>query len=101
MNQRELEILNILWGSDKPMTSMDIVHKKWVLSQSTVQAVLRKLLKEELVEVKGKTFSGNVTSRQFVPTPKSKEEVLKWYAGSYQMVSNIISWQEVDELYRT
>ena len=50
INPRELEILNILWNSEEPMTSSQIVNVGDMLSQSTVQTVLRKLLKAKLVE---------------------------------------------------
>lgn len=98
MSRRELEILNILWGTNKPMTSMDIIEHGSRLSQSTVQAVLRKLLKEGLIEVTGNTHSGNVLCRLFKPTEASKEAVLKWYVESYFTIENIVSWLEVEEM---
>ena len=56
LNTRELDILNILWNSGVPMTSSDIVNAGRGLSQSTVQAVLRKLLNANLVKVSGITI---------------------------------------------
>lgn len=95
IHPRELEILNILWGSDKALTSTDIVEAGKGLSQSTVQAVLRKLLKEGLVEVDGITHSGNVLSRTFRPVEKSKEIVLRQFIEQYKGISNIVSKGEV------
>ena len=95
IHPRELEILNILWGSDKALTSMDIVDAGKGLSQSTVQAVLRKLLKDGLVEVGGITHSGNVLSRTYRPTEKSKEQVLQQFVEQYKGISNIVSREEV------
>lgn len=95
IHPRELEILNILWGSDKALTSMDIVEVGKGLSQSTVQTVLRKLLKEGIVLVEGVTHSGNVLSRTYRPAELSKDLVLKQYVKQYQEISNIVSKDEI------
>lgn len=68
LNPRELDVLNILWKSEEAMTSTDIVNEMRGLTQSTVIAVLRKLLKDDLVEVCGVTHSGKVLSRTYRPT---------------------------------
>ena len=91
IHPRELEILNILWNSDTALTSSDIVEAGNRLSQSTVQAVLRKLLKEELVEVEGVTHSGNVLSRTYRPTEASREVITKQFVKSYSGISSIVS----------
>lgn len=95
IHPRELEILNILWGSDKALTSMDIVDAGRGLSQSTVQAVLRKQLEGGLVEVDGVTHSGNVLSRTYRPSEKSKEVVLQQFIEQYNAISNVVSKDEV------
>ena len=95
IHPRELEILNILWGSDKALTSMEIVDAGKGLSQSTVQAVLRKLLKEGLIEVDGITHSGNVLSRTYRPVEMSREVVLRQFVEQYKGISNIVSREEV------
>lgn len=73
LNPRELEVLKILHQSEKALTSTEIVNSGEELTQSTVQAVLRKLLANDLVEVQGVTHSGNVLSRTFGATKTSKE----------------------------
>ena len=95
IHPRELEILNILWGADNALTSMDIVDAGKGLSQSTVLAVLRKQLEGGLVEVDGVTHSGNVLSRTYRPTEKSKEIVLRQFVEQYKGISNIVSKDEV------
>lgn len=95
IHPRELEILNILWGSDKALTSMEITDAGKGLSQSTVQAVLRKLLKDGLVEVEGITHSGNVLSRTYRQTEKSREVVLRQFVEQYKGISNIVSREEI------
>lgn len=95
IHPRELEILNILWGSDKALTSMDIVNAGNGLSQSTVQAILRKLLKNDMVTVDGITHSNTVVSRTYRPTERSKVVVLHQFVEQYKGISNIVSKDEV------
>lgn len=82
--------MNILWKSDEPMTSTDIVNEQKGLTQSTVIAVLRKLLKDELVEVSGVTHSGKVLSRTYRPTEASREIILENFQNDYRNFCNVI-----------
>lgn len=95
LNPRELDVLNILWKTDEPMTSTDIVSEQRGLTQSTVIAVLRKLLKEELVEVAGVTHSGKVLSRTYRPTEESRKVIMDNFAGDYANFKNVISKSEL------
>jgi predicted transcriptional regulator len=91
LNVRELDVLNILWKHDEAMTAIEIVNEKNGLTQSTVTAVLRKLLKAELVEVAGVTHSGKVLSRTYRPTEASKEIILENFTEDYRSFTNVIS----------
>lgn len=91
MNPRELDVLNILWQSDEPMMATDIVNARVGLTQSTVTAVLRKLLNENLVEVVGITHSGRVLSRTYRPTEISRDVILQDFTDSYNSFSNVIN----------
>ena len=90
MNPRELDVLNILWKTDNPMTSTDIVNEQKGLTQSTVIAVLRKLLKDGLVEVAGVTHSGKVLSRTYRPTEESRNLILQNFQNDYRNFCNVI-----------
>lgn len=90
MNPRELDVLNILWKSDEPMMATDIVNARLGLTQSTVTAVLRKLLNENLVEVAGITHSGRVLSRTYRPTENSRDIILQNFTESYNSFSSVI-----------
>ena len=95
LNPRELDVLNILWQNTEPMMATDIVNAGEGLTQSTVTAVLRKMLNAKLVEVVGITHSGKVLSRTYRPTEKAKEVILQNFIDSYKSFSAVIS---VDEL---
>lgn len=95
LNPRELDVLNILWKSGQPMTSTDIVNEMKGLTQSTVIAVLRKLLKDNLVEVCGVTHSGKVLSRTYRPTEESREVIMNNFATDYANFKNVISQSDI------
>lgn len=91
LNPRELDVLNILWKSDNAMTSTDIVSEMKGLTQSTVIAVLRKLLNDNLVEVCGMTHSGKVLSRTYRPTKASRQVIMDNFANDYANFKDVIS----------
>lgn len=95
LNPRELDVLNILWKSEEAMTSTDIVNEMRGLTQSTVIAVLRKLLQDELVEVCGVTHSGKVLSRTYRPTEASREVILNNFATDYKNFKNVVSKSDI------
>lgn len=95
LNHRELDVLNILWKSDQAMTSTDIVNEMRGLTQSTVIAVLRKLLKEGLVEVDGVTHSGKVLSRTYRPTAASRNIIMDNFAADYANFKDVIAQSDI------
>lgn len=97
MNIRELDVLNILWKSDEAMMATDIVNAKPELTQSTVTAVLRKLLKDELVEVVGVTHSGRVLSRTYKATEKSKQVIMDYFLELYAGFKDVVKPKEICE----
>lgn len=98
MNQREVEVLDIICAADKPLISSDIVEYKHDLTQSTVIAVLRKLTNEKVVEVAGVTHSGKVLSRTYIPTEKAKDAVKNHYIELFQQTKHILSKKELKEI---
>lgn len=90
INPRELDVLNILWNSDHPMMATEIVNSGEGLTQSTVTAVLRKLLHAKLVEIVGVTHSGKVLSRTYRPTETSRDIILKDFTDNYSAFRNVI-----------
>lgn len=63
--QRDMDILEILWDSPEPLTASGVVKQKEGLTANTVQAVLRKLLKNQMIEVADIVYSGTVLSRSY------------------------------------
>lgn len=73
LTSREIDILNILWENEKPLIASEIADARSDLTINTVQAVLRKLLKYQLVEVADIVYSGTVLSRSYRPTITSED----------------------------
>lgn len=98
LNSREIDVLNILCSAHKPMTSTDITNQMMELTQSTVIAVLRRLMAEDIVSVTGVTHSGKVLSRTYEPGARAKEVVEEHYRAQFAATRNIISAKELQAL---
>lgn len=97
MNQRELDVLGIMFQSGVAMTSTEIVNEQRDLTQSTVIAVLRKLLHEGYIEVDGVVHSGKVLSRTYRPTESVRKAIIEQIRKLYQPFAGVISIEEVVE----
>ncbi len=73
LSNQQLEIMKILWNSDKPLVASDILKQNDGLNINTVQASLRVLVKKEAVEVAGIVYSGTVLSRCYRPLISKNE----------------------------
>ena len=73
---RDIDIMQILWDAPDSMTALEIVNQHPDLTMNTVQAVLRKLLKHELVKINRIVYSGTVLSRSFATAVSSEEFVI-------------------------
>ena len=70
---RDMTILNILWDANVPMTAVEIADAREDFSVNIVQPPLRKLLRENLIEVSDIVYSGKVLTRRFRPTMTREE----------------------------
>lgn len=95
LNARELDVLNIICSKDVPVTATEIVECQKGLTQSTVTAVLRKLLNNNLIAVVGITHNGRVLSRTYTITDQAKESVSMHFTDMYKKARNIISAKEI------
>ena len=68
LTKREKEIMEVLWTSPKSLVASEIAKEGGGMSSNTVQAILRKLLKNGLIKVYEIVYSGTVSSRSYIPT---------------------------------
>lgn len=79
LTKRDMEILSILWDSSESMTASQIVASRNDLTMNTVQAILRKLLKRELIEVADIVYSGTVLSRSYKPSISQSDFIARQF----------------------
>lgn len=65
LTKREIQIMQILWNSTAPLSAKEITETSEELSQNTVQAVLRKLLKANYITAASIGYSGTVLARKY------------------------------------
>ena len=91
LTKRDIEILSILWNSSRSMTASEISEASPGLSVNTVQAVLRKLLKNKLIEIENIVYSGTVLARSYIPLITAQDYALAKLAMDYQKFEKQIS----------
>ena len=117
LTNREYDILRILWDSQDPLTASGIVERGNGLSINTVQAMLKRLLKRDLIHVDQIVYSGTVLSRAYRPTLSQDDFETRRYADNMRRIqgedfscSQFVAaflgqendhqkvWKEIDEL---
>jgi len=84
LTKRDLDILNTLWNSPKPLTASEIFKENTDTTMNTIQAVLRKLLRNELIEVADIVYSGTVLCRSYKTTITANDYALLKITSDYQ-----------------
>ncbi|MDR0922527.1 MAG: BlaI/MecI/CopY family transcriptional regulator [Lactobacillales bacterium] len=79
ISDRELEVLEILWRSDKALTAKQISEEEPHLVISTIQSTLKKLMKKELIKVDDIIYSGTVLTRAYTTCTSRESFVLSQY----------------------
>lgn len=67
ITKKQLEIMKILWSSDKPLIASEILKRNDSLNINTVQACLRALVNKQFVKVADIVYSGTVLTRSYTP----------------------------------
>lgn len=75
LTKSELEIMNLLWDIEQPLTSSEIVTKSVTKSwkKSYVNLLINSLLKKKMIEVTGFKQMTKNYARTFVPTMSRDE----------------------------
>ena len=88
---RDLDILSVLWNSSEPLTAAQIVETNSNLNMNTVQAVLRKLLKNELIAVADIVYSRTVLARRYKSAISGKDFALYKLSSEYKQFGKDLS----------
>lgn len=76
LSDRELDVMQILWASEKPMIASDILKQNPSLNINTVQASIRKLLSREMIRIADIVYSGTVLCRSYEPVISCEQYML-------------------------
>ncbi len=88
LTKRDLDVMHVLWDSEEPKTAAMIVKARPDLTMNTVQAVLRKLLNNNFIEVADIVYSGTVLSRSYRDAISQAEYTLQKMTCEYQSLKN-------------
>lgn len=88
LTKRDLDVMHVLWDSEEPKTAAMIVKARPDLTMNTVQAVLRKLLNNNFIEVADIVYSGTVLSRSYRNAISQTEYTLQKMTCEYQSLKN-------------
>ena len=75
ITSKQLEIMQVLWGSDQSLTASEIASSDPALNINTVQVCIRQLLKNEYIQVADIVYSGTVLCRSYSPIVSKQEYV--------------------------
>ena len=89
--RREQDVLEVLWNGEKPMTASEIVGANPDLTMNTVQAVLRKLLGQKIIEVADIVYSGTVLSRSYRAIISHVEFIASQFSQDLERLNKTIS----------
>ncbi len=95
ITNRQLEIMQVLWDSDKPLTASEIVDKDTDLNINTVQVCIRQLLKKEYIKVADIVYSGTVLCRSYTYIVTKEEYVNTFFKSASDSIGAALSF--IDE----
>lgn len=87
LTRREFDIMNILWQSESALVASEIARRGEKLTVNTVQAILRNLLKRNLIEIDQIVYSGTVLTRSYKPTISAEEFEMNHLVDSLSKLS--------------
>ena len=77
---KQLEVMQVLWGHDGPLTASEIGKLDPALNINMIQASIRDLLKKKYLKVADIVYSGTVLSRSYEAVVKRSEYVESFFA---------------------
>ena len=75
LSEREMNVMQVLWKYEKPMTVTEIVESEKELTTPTVHTVLRKWLDKGYVQVIDTVQTGKVFARRYKAKKTQDEEI--------------------------
>lgn len=100
LSKREIDVMNILWASNIPLSASEIAQCNSNISRNTIQAVLKTLLENQFIEVSDIIYSGTVLTRTYKPVISMTEYIRNNFLGNptFQVISSFIDEEENDKV---
>ncbi|MGL5900427.1 MAG: BlaI/MecI/CopY family transcriptional regulator [Lactobacillaceae bacterium] len=87
--KRELDIMHVLWDAKEPLSAKEVFQQNSSISLNTIQAVLRKLLRNKIIKTAEIGYSGTVLTRKYSPLLSEEDYLASQF--SKKSISNLIS----------
>lgn len=91
LSGRELDVMNVLWGAKRPMVASEICKANHLLSINTVQAVLKGLLKRNLIRIADIVYSGTVLTRSYETVLSASEYSVEQFRNNLAVINSDVS----------
>ena len=91
LTRKELDILYVLWSTDEALSATRITEQAPDLNKNTVNALLRKLLRNGLIRVDDIGYSGTVLTRKYKAVLSHEEYMRQSIAEDTKKVTDASS----------
>ena len=95
LTRKELDILYVLWGTDEALSATKITEQAPDLNKNTVNALLRKLLRNGLIRVDDIGYSGTVLTRKYKAVLSHEEYMRQSIAEDTKKVTDTSSRRDL------
>ena len=79
ITSKQLEVMQVLWGTERPLTASEITSNNPALNINTVQVCIRQLLKKEYIKVADIVYSGTVLCRCYSPVIQKQDYIADFF----------------------
>ena len=79
ITNKQLEVMQVLWNTDRSLTASEIADADEALNINTVQVCIRQLLKKEYIKVADIVYSGTVLCRCYSPVIQKQDYVAEFF----------------------
>ena len=82
ITSKQLEVMQVLWSTERPLTASEITNSNPVLNINTVQVCIRQLLKKEYIKVADIVYSGTVLCHSYSPAITKQDYVTAFFSDN-------------------
>lgn len=91
LSGRELDVMNVLWGAEKPLVASEIGKINSSLNINTIQSVLKKLLKQNFIRIADIVYSGTVLTRSYETVLSASDYSISQFKDSFSAINKDVS----------